>query len=201
MRLTTTKRISNLLTLLIWVILLDKAIFTPLSAQQDIQKIGGICFRVDDDQPINYLTKFAKVFDRYGYHFTFCLNLALVDTVDQYFQMINDLQASGHEFADHSPNHTTFSFTTFDTIAYTGREGVDHISGNRVCLAYQALNISHINSGGATIDIKNGVALSKVAGDFKNFSLLGVSLMGIYLPATGELFSVGWVKADNPNRY
>lgn len=180
------------------VFMLGSIFETPsLLAQTATSKVGGICFRVDDVHPVSECVAYAKIFDRYGYHYTFGFNLGLVDGIDDYFQMIGNLQASGHEFADHTPNHTTFSFTVNDTAEYSGKPGVDHIAQDRVFLQYQPLDPSNPYSGDAIIDINNGFAYSRAPGAFANFVNEGVSLIGIYLPATGQLFGVGDIFASD----
>jgi hypothetical protein len=187
----------------IHTILLSLMFLTVLSAsegfsQDKYSKIGGICFRIDDDHPISNWYDYAKVFDKYGYHFTFAQNLELEDGVDDYFTMIRNLQASGQEMADHTPNHTTLYFTVRDTFPYSGLPGVDHIRSNTVYLQYDpAIDTSmyhdQVAPGGAIIDIKGGKAYSRTPGAFKEFGSpsQGVYLWGVYIPGTGQLFSVG----------
>ncbi len=159
------------------------------------KKIGGICFRIDDDHSISQWYDFAKVFDKYGYHFTFALNLAVEDQVDEYFQMIRSLQASGHEMADHTPNHTTLFFTVTDTVPYSGLPGVDHVSSNTIFLKYNSLidtslYFGQAAPGGCVIDIIGGKAYSKAPGAFKDFVKQSGYLLGIYIPGTNQLFSI-----------
>jgi hypothetical protein len=106
-----------------------------IANSQNHSKIGGICFRADDNQPISYWLDFARIFDRYGYKFTFALNLGLIND-QNYVDLIKQFQANGHELADHTPNHDTRFFTTSKPQSFVNNPGVDHISGNKVCLKY-----------------------------------------------------------------
>ena len=160
------------------------------------QKIGGVCFRVDDIHPISDWYAYAKVFEKYGYHFTFAQNLELVDAEDDYYQMIRNLQSSGDEMADHSPNHKTLYFTAADISPYAGLAGVDHIVSNTVYLSYDpAIDTSLYNGqaapGGCVIDIVGGMAYSRTPGAFKDFVKENGYLWGVYIPGTGQLFNMG----------
>ncbi|HEY9166027.1 MAG TPA: putative Ig domain-containing protein [Candidatus Kryptonia bacterium] len=159
-------------------------------------KIGGVSFRVDDDHPISEWYSYAKVFDKYGYHFTFAQNLELEQGVEDYFQMIRNLQASGHEMADHTPNHNTLFFGVDDTTAYSGAPGVDHINGNTVCLTYDhnidtSLYNGQAAPGGCVISIIGGMAYSIDPGAFRDFVKMNGTLWGIYIPGTHQLYSIG----------
>ena len=165
------------------------------SAQIGGSKVGGACFRVDDDHGINDWYEYARIFDKYGYHFTFALNLQLVNGSEDYFNMIRNLQQSGHELADHTPNHSTQYFTVEDTSGYAILPGVDHVSSNTVFLKHEAMidtNLYHGQSkpGGALVDIIDGKAYSREPGAFKDFIDDPGYLIGIYIPSTGQLFSV-----------
>lgn len=164
-------------------------------AQVNGSKVGGVAFRVDDIHPVSNWFGYAKVFDKYGYHFTFAQNLELVDDNDFYYQMINDLQATGHEMADHTPNHTMLYFSVLDTLPYSGLPGVDHISSQNVFLKYNnvidtSLYHDQANPGGCIIDIRGGMAYSEAPGAFKDLINQGGYLWGVYIPGTGQLFSI-----------
>lgn len=164
------------------------------------QKIGGICLRVDDDHSISLWYAYAKVFDKYGYHFTFSQNLELEDGVDDYFQMIRNLQASGHEMADHTPNHTTLFFTVDDTIPYSGLPGVDHIHSKTVFLKCDSTIDTSLDSwqtppSGCIIDIKDGMAYSETPGAFHILANSNEDIWGIYIPGTRQIFNV-WLPSN-----
>ena len=68
------------------------------------QKQGGICFRVDDNQNSKW-EEVATIFKKYNLPFTFAANLGILQK--ESIPIIQNLQALGYEFQDHTPNHFT----------------------------------------------------------------------------------------------
>ncbi|HTP12714.1 MAG TPA: polysaccharide deacetylase family protein, partial [Bacteroidota bacterium] len=173
---------------------------SPFVFPQEIsQKVGGVAFRVDDDHDVDSWAEFAAIFAKYGYHFTLAQNLGRVAHDDGYFEMIRRMQDLGHELADHSPNHTNLWFTVDDTLPYSARAGVDHISGDTVFLAWKTVDTSTVYFGEGVIDIRNGMAFSRIPGGFRSFSPQDVAYIGIYLPSLKSLYGVGAIQSANTN--
>jgi len=116
-------------------------------SQNYVAKRGGICFRVDDNHPIEKFQQYAQIFDKYNQKFCFALNLS--DTLfhnESYKTVIKSIQDNGHELMDHTPNHRTNYFITQfplgdykDSSKYI--EGIDHIKNwgltkRKVCLEF-----------------------------------------------------------------
>ena len=128
-------------------------------AQSNVNKSAGIGFRVDDNHSASNFSDYANVFRKYGYNFTFALNLSdyqmagwpgLVDTV-------KNLIRDGNEMADHTPGHNTKYFIVSNTAPFTDIAGVDHIiqSSKTICLSY----------GDVTTTSYTGEGLINVSGD------------------------------------
>ena len=172
---------------------------TVVRAQRDDQKIGGICFRIDDDQAMSNWTDVERIFERYGYSFSFGLNLNLLPADDRYLELVGHLQSNGHEMMDHTPNHDTRFFSVSDTSGYVGKPGVDHISGNSVFLQYDRVDTSKSYTGDGLGDIRSGRLISHLPGAFKGF-LNGTGHIGVRFPTLGLLCTVGTIwAADSTN--
>jgi hypothetical protein len=152
-------------------------------------KTGGICFRVDDNQSIDQWQQYSDVFEKYGYNFTFEVNAALFENNSQYVGLVQELIQSGHELADHTPNHITLFFTTDTPNDYINRAGVDHIFGNTIALKYDSFDTSKKYPGDGFADLSNNMLISKKNGAFKDFSTSNLLYSGIYLPTFGLLAS------------
>ncbi len=121
---------------------------------QVTNKEAGVCFRVDDTQPIDKLRMFDSLFRSKGLKFTFGCNAQIVERIggEEYWKLLKDMQNYGHDIADHSPNHYSqfFEVTSMqDTLMYASKQGVDHINnvfynpnanGPKICLKYNLLN-------------------------------------------------------------
>jgi hypothetical protein len=159
-------------------------------------KRGGIYFRVDDDQSVQNWKEYAKVFDKYGYKFGFALNLGLLNDRTDYYQMIRDFQANGHEMQDHTPNHRTLFFTDPNAIQYQNHPAIHHINGDTVCLRYSSIDTSAEYSGEGLANIKGCVVISKDKGAFKLFGLQTI-YSRIYFPTLNLLCGFSKVLATN----
>lgn len=168
-----------------------------LHAQDDRSKIGGICFRVDDDQSKDKVLQFAGVFNKYGYNFSLALNLAIIAYDDQYISLIKELQLAGHEFMDHTPDHRTNYFTVGDTIPFSGLPGVDHISGSKVCLRIGSIDTSKKYPGEGFADLRDDTLFSRSAGAFSQLAADLPDFIGVYLPTLGLLCNVTNPRATN----
>ncbi len=166
---------------------------TVVQAQVEKTKVGGVCFRVDDNQDIAKLTEYARLFNKYGLKFSAAMNLAAGPTAD-YFYTVPALQEMGHEIMDHSPNHLIQYFTTYDTARYSSLPGVDHITGNKICLSYRFVDsVRMMNVEGiATVD--GDRAISKDPGAFKSLSM---GAIGLYFPTFGLYMSPFGISASN----
>ena len=162
-------------------------------------KQGGICFRVDDDNPDSLYRPYAAVFQKYNYHFTFAFNVSIFPD-SNYLSLIKDLQSAGHELADHTPNHITTYFTTTNFAKYKGLPGVDHIFSDTVALAYDSFNTTkaYAADGYANL-VNNNMLISKKNGQFNSFSSSNPIYAAVYLPSLHKLVSFSSFSNINSN--
>lgn len=164
------------------------------------QKVGGVCFRVDDTQQKQKWLEYANVFNNYGMKFCMgqCLDANLWDTA--YISIIRNFAANGHEFMDHSSSQTTTSIRVLnytDTIAYSGNPNVHHINGKKICLKYN----DTINSFPAygLIDLLNGnMIVSHNNGEFGNM-YGNPYYFAVYIPALNGIFTYYDLQNKNYN--
>jgi hypothetical protein len=177
--------------ILLFIVIL--IIHSDASSQSINSKVGGICFRVDDNQTIPQWEDYAKVFSLYGYNFTFAMNPAIFENPSNYSNLIDKLQQAGHEFLDHTPNHDIRYFTTDRPDYYKQKKGVHHIIGDKIDLAYDSIDTTGYMEGDGIVEIRNNMIISKVAGGFKN-TVIGNSIYaGVWLPALQKFFSISQV--------
>lgn len=139
------------------VLIILLPIITLLSQNNNtIPKQGGICFRVDDNGLIDQFDDYSEVFNRYGQKFTFAMNLGFNEfDTQEYVDSIVSYQNMGHELMDHTPDHRTNYFSTkFDSNNYSTEIGVDHIIGNKICLAHENPDLQ-LFANTSTASIKN----------------------------------------------
>lgn len=167
-----------------------------ISQTQLNNKTGGICFRVDDNQPDEEWQQFSSIFDSYSLKFCAALNSTGFINNPTYTQMIKNLQLGGHEIMDHSPDHCLHYFTkVLDTINYSGKSGVDHIINNKVCLSYNNIDTSSFSDEGLVTIIGNKVISSK-PGEFDKDIL--ITAFNIYFSSINKLCEI--TKVDNLNK-
>jgi hypothetical protein len=164
-------------------------------------KAGGLCFRVDDNQSIERWTKYSEVFDRYNLKFCFALNLGLVENDKAYLQMVRQFQSKGHELQDHTPDHATQYFTVAESeiAKYLSLPGVDHVSGNTVCLKYDSVSTVTRYPGEGAFRTEGNSIISSKNGAFSDFLKAPDTYLGIFIPVWNTILLCDAVSASNPN--
>jgi hypothetical protein len=157
-------------------------------------KIGGICFRVDDNQPIQSWKDYSNIFQKYKFSFSFALNPTFIQNNLDYINLINNLQSGGNELMDHTPDHRTNYFTYSNAISYLNVPGVDHINGDKVCLKYDE-NILGAYKIDGTVNINQNLVVSSMVGEFKDVDLSNT--YAIYLPTLNKVFNISSVINNN----
>ncbi|MFH1160100.1 MAG: hypothetical protein V1733_04035 [bacterium] len=183
--------------LAIGIILLALLLFClPVSGQVAWNKQGGVCFRVDDNQPLERFQDFDSIFSKYGFSFSMSLLSEGFVTDPAFTSGIKTLIAKGNEYMDHSPSHQTNYFTVpapADTAQYSGHTGVDHINWNKICLAWSGVNTGSVVGEGA-VNIQGNLVISVQPGEFHDL-LQPVYFPNLYLPATGKVYT--WYDLKN----
>ncbi len=56
-----------------------------------VPKRGGVCFRIDDNQPISKYLQFGDVFNKYNQHFCFAINLGKSEITSSYINGLKEI--------------------------------------------------------------------------------------------------------------
>ena len=179
---------------------------------QVTKKEAGVCFRVDDTQPINKLRTFDSLFRSKGLKFTFGCNAQIVERIggEEYWKLLKEMQSYGHDIADHSANHYShfFEVTSMqDTLMYASKPGVDHINkvfynpianGPRICLKYNLTNTNGLGDEGKVTLIGNKL-ITKNNGEFSPNRIYGVqNITKFYLPSLDLVLGFSGISNVNP---
>lgn len=172
-------------------------------AQQVYNKVGGLCFRVDDHQLAYKWRDFNAVFNKYGYKFSLGLDAQRILPDTAAYNALKEVAAAGHEFMDHAPSGST-SFITFasnnkkDTLWFHGRPGVNYISTatSRVCLTIDTFYTERY-VGEGLVDLYGDKIISQNPGEFKDLQS-PVFLPFMYFPSKNLL--TNWQNIQNKNQ-
>lgn len=159
-----------------------------------ITKRGGVCFRIDDNNSILYYKQFANLFNKYHQHFCLAINLGANTITTDYINGLKEIQSSGHEMMDHTPQHGTSYFRTNLSIDYfLNHPGVHGITNNnKVMLEYADVDIKCAERNGYA-DINKDT----VRGSFTSFADKDCYL---YFPSLDKLVfihpTIGWINEN-----
>jgi len=160
-------------------------------------KRGGICFRFDDNQPIDKLRQVDSIFSKYGFNFCMAIISGDLPGDSLYVAYLKQLISKGHELMDQSPSHTTQYFDLSDqkdTSLYIGQPGVHHIAGSRVCLNYSAVDTTVPHNEGL-VSIQNNMVISNNPGEFADIG----GFIALYFTALDKVCLWFDLQAGNPN--
>jgi len=164
-------------------------------------KLGGVVFRVDDNQPVNYWEEFSQIFNKYDAHFNFALNVTYLRADINYIAEIKNLQTSGHEFCDHTPCHATHWFYIYrDPAPFFSKIGVDNI---KQYSTYSKINLKYASIDTTVfpetyyLNIESKFLTSTFNGGFKDVKS-GV-ITYLWLPTKQLVLTVG--KTLNANSF
>ena len=179
-------------------------IVTSVFSQSVFNKVGGICFRVDDHQIGGSKWRdYNRVFNKYGFKFSLGIDAQKLLTDTAGVNALREVAASGHELMDHTPSGTT-AYITFasnqksDTLFFAGKKGVHHINNiqNRVCLSIDSvITGTTINEG--LVDVFGNTVISQSNGEFKDFSS-PISISNLYFPTMNLVCT--WNTLQNKNQ-
>ncbi len=179
---------------------------------QVTNKDGGVCFRVDDTQPIEKLRMFDSLFRSKGLKFTYGCNAQIVERIggEEYWKLLKDMQNYGHDIADHSANHFSHFFEVTnmqDTLMYAGKPGVDHINkmffnpnanGPKICLKYNLINTKGLGDEGKVTLIGNKL-ITQSNGELSSSRIYGVqNITKFYLPSLNLVLGFSGISNVNP---
>lgn len=170
----------------------------PINAQSTFHKVGGVAFRVDDQQAVSKWRDFNKVFQKYGYHYSLGIDIQRVTFDTSSVNALKEAVANGNELMDHTPYGTTcylWVYNLADTIGFFQHPAVDHINKNRICLKFDSILINNV-TGEGLVDLIGDKLISRAAGEFKNMYSPAYS-SNIYLP--GKKLLCAWYNLENKN--
>lgn len=150
-------------------------------------KRGGICFRVDDNQPIRKWTDFAEIFDAHGCKFSAAICTGRMAGDKEYIDFIRSLQARGHEIMDHTPLHSVDKLPLppdADPDEWRTVPGVDHVDGELIYLSHEKIDTGPLQEGRADISGKRMVSRAPEELAEPN----GSTFIAVYLPELGQAF-------------
>lgn len=173
-----------------------------LYSQGTYNKVGGVCFRIDDHQAAYKWRDFNAVFNKYGYKFSLALNTQRLLNDTAGYNALKEIIASGHELMEHTPSHTT-AYIAYapsskqDTLWFTGKPGIDHIntSLSRICLTVDTFYTENYTVEGL-VDVYGNTVISRNPGEFKDITY-PVNYSCLNLPTINRLFT--WYNVANKN--
>jgi hypothetical protein len=92
-------------------------------------KVGGVCFRIDDHQSALKLRALNNTFAKYGQKFTLGINAGRLIGDSASVNALREIVAAGHELADHTSDHQMNFFNVTrvqDTLALQGHAGIGY---------------------------------------------------------------------------
>ncbi|MCB0748482.1 MAG: hypothetical protein KDC90_13555, partial [Ignavibacteriae bacterium] len=141
--------------------------FTSFTITIPQTKKGGICFRTDDNQPIERYLQYGNLFTKYNQKFTLAINYARSEITPSYISGLLTLQNNGHEIMDHTPMHRTNTFEALFPNEYTNHPGVQNINGTKVSLKFKSVDYVNASHSGY-LDIIGNKLISS-SGEFASF--------------------------------
>ncbi len=138
------------------------------SIGQSVTKRGGLCFRVDDNPPLQKLHQFDSVFGKHQANFCMAMTSWAFPINPVYVESLKNFINKGHEVMDNTPTHQTQFFNVVDiqdTLLYYNHGGVDHINQQKVCLRITNFDTTQ-SHGEGLIDITGNRVISQNSGEF-----------------------------------
>ena len=182
----------------LFLLLLLFVIQTPAVAQQN-SKSGGVCFRVDNNPSIEKLNQYYAVFQKYQKKFCLGISSWSLPINTTYVSTLRYFSSQGHEIMDNTPTHQTHFFNLLniqDTTLYAGNWGVDHFTGQQVCLKYTAIDTTKNHNEGM-VTLEGNTIISHANGEFGDLN--GTPFyFALYLNPLGRPFLWYDLKNINP---
>lgn len=141
---------------------------TMNSIGQSVMKRGGLCFRVDDNPPLQKLHQFDSVFSKHQANFCMAMTSWAFPINPVYVDSLKSWINKGHEVMDNTPTHQTQFFNVVDiqdTLLYYNHGGVDHINQQKVCLRVTNFDTTQ-SHGEGLINITGNRVISQNPGEF-----------------------------------
>jgi len=147
-------------------------ISVPGTAQPYLTKRGGIIFRIQNNPVLSKLHGVDTVFSKYNRKISMATTSWIFPLAPDYVDSLISYTEKGYEVMDHSPSHQTQFINLLnpaDTGLFIGKPGVDHVTANRVCLAFSAVDTS-ISHNEGLVNVSGNRIISHNPGEFGNLT-------------------------------
>jgi peptidoglycan/xylan/chitin deacetylase (PgdA/CDA1 family) len=154
------------------------------------QKVGGVCFRIDDYQSADRLRALNQVFAKHNKQFTLGINAGRLIGDSAAVNALREIAAAGHELADHTADHQMNFFNVTrvqDTLTLMGHPGVSHFSGKKVCLKIDSVITTNF-TGEGLVRTNGNLLISNNNGEWRTLGA-PVFYSNIYLPHTNRVYA------------
>ncbi len=151
---------------------------------QSSTKQAGIGFRIDENPSVQRIHSYDSLFSIYGQKYSFAVTTYVLPLVPQYVDTLRAMALRGIELMDNTPTHATQFFNVLslqELNQYINKPGVDHFTGQKVCLKYVSYDTTTPHGEG-NINLYGNKVISLNPGEFHD--LLGPSqYFALYLKA------------------
>ncbi|MFC2102443.1 T9SS type A sorting domain-containing protein [Bacteroidota bacterium] len=162
--------VSGILSILILSMLF--AVINTTTAQSFLYKKGGVAFRIENNPVLSKLHQLDSLFSTHNQKFSLAISSWLFPLAPAYVDSLISYTSKGYEVMDNTPTYRTQYFNLInpaDTSLFIGKPGVDHVTAERVCLAYSAVDTSQSHNEGL-IDVFGNMVISHNPGEFGNLT-------------------------------
>jgi hypothetical protein len=163
-------------------------------------KVGGVCFRIDDHQGAVNWRALNTTFNKYGKKFTLGINASKLIGDTASVNALKEIVASGHELADHTPDHNMTYFNVNvvqDTNVFRYNAGVDHFYGKKVCLKIDSVITTNYTLEGL-VNVNGSILITQNNGEWKDMGA-PIYYSNIYLPYFGKTYCYSNLLNKNQN--
>ncbi len=104
-------------------------------AEQTVPKIGGLCFRFDDNQKVSKWNDMAEVFRKHNCNFGMSIISHWIHS-PEFSAMLRQREKEGHEIMDHTASHSIFQLparNAEERRKFESHPSFDHWAGGKAC--------------------------------------------------------------------
>ena len=163
--------------------------------EKGIPKIGGVCFRFDDNKPIEQWKELAAMFEQHDMRFSMAIIPSARNSWMQpgWMPFLQEMEQKGYEIMDHTPFHRMFAYKPADAEEkelLSKVKSVDHIGKDGTSFFKYIRNKRYPEVIPVTCDISGKTAVPVAQNGKKRFYVYGY----LYDPVTGIAWYSVWKK-------
>lgn len=153
-----------------------------------VRRNAGICFRFDDNQPLQNWKAIGELFEKHGFR----MSLAIVsqDLSREAAETLRELSRKGHTLLDHLPNHAVYhlrAHTQQEFEAFSKLPIVDHVDPKSRTLYFKyELDANHPGRKPFRGEIRNG----ELIGYPESLSRHLGFTRKVLIPSTGKVYGI-----------